>query len=317
MDEVAPRKLGGYALLLRLVIAAAIVGLVVVYAREIDWAMIGRAIAAASIPLLVLSALGNLPLVWLKAARMKLLVDGQVGTVRLMGMYVASYAADNMVMSQAGIALRVALLRRDGVPVATGIAVQALEKLLEGIGLALLAVPLLATVELDARLATTLQRALIIGAAAFALVALVVLANRRDLKIFRRIADTARQLRDWRALLGLTMAAWVVEIAIVWVTFWAMHVPVTSLAMPTLVLVAVSLAALIPGLPGNMGSFEIAGVLALHTFGIGDETALSFVLVYHALHTIPVTVIGVLVGQYAQWGSIKKPHVAKAGPTRN
>jgi uncharacterized membrane protein YbhN (UPF0104 family) len=312
MEEVAPRKLGGYALLLRLAIAAAIVVLVVVYAREIDWAMIGRVIAAASIPLLVLSALGNLPLVWLKAARMRLLVDGQVGTLRLMGMYVASYAADNMVMSQAGIALRVALLRRDGVPVATGIAVQALEKLLEGIGLALLAVPLLATVELDAQLATTLQRALIIGAAAFALVALVVLANRRDLKIFRRIADTARQLRDVRRaarLLALTMAAWVVEIAIVWVTFWAMHVPVTSLAMPTLVLVAVSLAALIPGLPGNAGSFEIAGVLALHTFGITDEAALSFVLVYHALHTIPVTIIGVIAGQYAT--------VAKAGPTRN
>ncbi len=315
MDDVAettPRRLGGYALLLRLVIAAVIVVFVVVYAREIDWAMIARAVAAASIPLLVLSALGNLPLVWLKAVRMTLLVDRQVGVVRLMGMYVASYAADNMVMSQAGLALRVALLRRDGVPVATGIAVQALEKLLEGIGLALLAVPLLATVELDARLATTLQRALIIGAGAFALVALVVLANRRDLKIFRRIADTARQLRDVRRaawLLALTMATWAVEVAMVWMTFWAMHVPVTSIAMPTLVLVAVSLAALIPGLPGNAGSFEIAGVLALGTFGISDEAALSIVLVYHALHTIPVTIVGVLVGQIA--------HVAKAGPPRN
>ncbi|MGE5185942.1 MAG: lysylphosphatidylglycerol synthase transmembrane domain-containing protein [Acidobacteriota bacterium] len=296
----------------RVLVIAAIAVLLALYVRHLDWHAIRTSTADAGIALLVLGTLGNAPLIWLKAVRLRALVGGKLGTGKLCGFYVASYAADNLLMSQAGVGLRVALLRREGLPLATAITVQALEKLLEGIGLALLAVPLLATVELDPRLVTTIRWGLVIGGAAFALVAAFVLVNRRDLKIFQRIADTARLLRDpalAARVLALTMAAWAVEVAIVWATLAALHLPVASIATPVLVLVAVNLAALVPGLPANVGSFEMAAVLALASCGVTREPALAFAIVYHALHTIPVTIIGVLVGQFA--------HVAKAGPPRN
>lgn len=296
----------------RIAVIALVAVLCVVFVRHVDWHLLASATAGASIPLLVLGVLGNVPLIWLKALRMRALVAGKIGTARLSGFYVASYAADNLLMSQAGLGLRVALLRREGLPLANAITVQALEKLLEGIGLALLAVPLLATTELDPRLAGTIRWGLIIGGAALALVVGFVIVNRRDLKIFQRIAETAKLLRDpalATRVLVLTMAAWAVEVAIVWVTLVALNLPVASVATPVLVLVAVSLAALVPGLPANVGSFEFAAIVALASSGIASEPALAFAMVYHASHTIPVTIVGVLVGHFA--------HLAKAGPPRN
>jgi uncharacterized membrane protein YbhN (UPF0104 family) len=52
------------------------------------------------------------------------------------------------------------------------------------------------------------------------------------------------------------------------------------------------MAALVPGLPANLGTFEVSCTLALRAFGVAPAAALSFALVYHALHTIPVTVLG-------------------------
>src|SRR5215831_17940762 len=107
---------------------------------------------------------GLLPLIWLKAVRLRLLIGGRVGAGKLMGFFVASYAADNLVMSQAGLGLRVALLRREGVALASAVAVQGLEKLLEGIGMAVIALPLLATPDLAPWLASAIRWCLIIGA---------------------------------------------------------------------------------------------------------------------------------------------------------
>src|SRR5438552_15012742 len=111
------RRVAGF--LLRLALVGAIVALGVRFARGLDGKAILAALSGASLPLLALSALGNAPLVWTKARRMRLLLDGKVATGRLMALYFASYAADNLVMSQAGLGLRVGWLRVLGVPLAT------------------------------------------------------------------------------------------------------------------------------------------------------------------------------------------------------
>ena len=104
-----------------------------------------------------------MPLIWLKARRMRVLTGDTIGTGRLMQMYVASYAADNLVMSQAGLGVRVAMLVRDGVALAVAVTVQVVEKVVEGIGLAIVALPLLASDDLDTALRTTLRLCLAIG----------------------------------------------------------------------------------------------------------------------------------------------------------
>jgi uncharacterized membrane protein YbhN (UPF0104 family) len=302
METVEPevRKLP-WGMLLRVGIAAIIIAFVVFYVRQLDWTAIVNSARDANIFLLALGVLGNVPLIWLKSMRLRLLVGGRVPTARLMGFYVASYAADNLVMSQAGLGLRVALLAREDIPVASAVAVQGLEKLLEGVGLALLALPLLAAPDLAPWLASAIHWCLIIGGAAMVALVVLVMLSRKEIRALRQLRDTLGLLRDKRLALrvgALTVTAWIVEVAMVAATLAAVHLP-ADLTTSVVVLVAVNVAALVPGLPANFGSFEMAGVLALGTFGVASEPALGFVILYHASHTIPVTLLGLLGFQRA------------------
>ena len=78
----------------------------------------------------------------------------------------------------------------------------------------------------------------------------------------------------------------------------ALHLDVPALPAAALVLLAVNMAALVPGLPGNAGTFEMSCALALAAVGLGSASALSFALVYHAAHTIPVTIAGVILQRW-------------------
>ncbi len=59
-------------------------------------------------------------------------------------------------------------------------------------------------------------------------------------------------------------------------------------------LTAFNVATAVPA-PGNAGSFEAGGTLALIAFGIPKETALAFIFLYHLTQVIPGFVGGVLV----------------------
>lgn len=279
---------------LRILVAVAMLALIGVYVSQLDWAAIGGYARDASIPLLVLATLGNLPLIWLKARRLRVLVGDTLPTRRLMQIYVASYAADNLVMSQAGLGVRVALLARDGVAVASAVTTQVVEKVLEGIGLAVIAVPLLGADDLDGSLRTTLRICLVIGAVGAAVLVGLALVRTREHRVFRRVAEVAAVLRDPRLtgrVVALTLAAWLVEYGMVVASLAAVGLDIDPL-VPAVVLLAVNLAALIPGLPANIGPFEMACVLALGATGVGRDHALGFAILYHALHTLPVTLAG-------------------------
>jgi hypothetical protein len=59
-------------------------------------------------------------------------------------------------------------------------------------------------------------------------------------------------------------------------------------------LTAFNLATAVPS-PGNAGSFEAGGTLALIAFGVPKETALAFIFLYHLTQVVPGFVGGVLV----------------------
>jgi len=59
-------------------------------------------------------------------------------------------------------------------------------------------------------------------------------------------------------------------------------------------LTAFNVATAVPA-PGNAGSFEAGGTLALIAFGIPKETALAFIFLYHMTQVVPGFVGGVLV----------------------
>jgi hypothetical protein len=59
-------------------------------------------------------------------------------------------------------------------------------------------------------------------------------------------------------------------------------------------LTAFNVATAVPS-PGNAGSFEAGGTLALTAFGIPKETALAFIFVYHLTQVLPGFAGGVLI----------------------
>jgi uncharacterized membrane protein YbhN (UPF0104 family) len=60
------------------------------------------------------------------------------------------------------------------------------------------------------------------------------------------------------------------------------------------VLTAFNVATTVPS-PGNAGSFEAGGTLALTSFGVPKEVALAFIFVYHLTQVVPGFVGGILV----------------------
>lgn len=284
---------------LRRLVRIAILAVVIVLSARFLAAQDGGALLArlrAADPWLLLAAAAcNAPLVVLKAARAQLLLRpvAALGVGRISEYYLASYAADNLLMSQAGVAVRVALLRRAGVPVAAAAALQALEKGIEGAGLLAL-LPLAPLGVSGAPLVRQPGLLLASGVALAALAALLIRLAARRYPWIEPITQIAAPLRRPRGALGcalLTLVAWATEVAMVLLTLRALHLP-AALPACALVVIAVSVAALVPGLPANVGTFEAAAVVALGSAGVARIPSLGFALVYHALHTIPVTVVG-------------------------
>jgi uncharacterized membrane protein YbhN (UPF0104 family) len=306
---VNKRRLAGFAL--RIVLVCAIVALAVRYARGLDAHAIGAALTHANPWLLLLSALGNAPLVWCKARRMRTLLAMSVPSPRLMALYVTSYAADNLVMSQAGLGLRVAFFRFNGVSLATAASAQAIEKALEAIGLGLVAGPFL---WLPGKLGW-LRGPVVwvtVGASVGLLIFLIALPRIGN-RFVQNLAGGAAALKrpgPSLEIAALTFVAWIIEAVMVIAVLQAMHLDVPLWHATALILLAVNMAALVPGLPANVGTFEVSCSLALGAVGAHPAEALSFALVYHALHTVPVTLVGLGVQRWVRTPSVE-PSVEK------
>jgi uncharacterized membrane protein YbhN (UPF0104 family) len=296
-------------LAVRLLVGAAVVLLGWRFVRRLDLGALVEELRRAELPLIALATLLQVPFVWSKARRTRLLLlpVRPLPTLRLANLFVASFAADNLFMSQAGVALRIGVLRRYGIPLVTAAGEQAIEKVMEGVSLLAL-VPLAPLGALGPSTPSLLRHPLTIVLVVLASVALLValaLGARRHARAgapgwLGRLARAAVALRDPLVAVEcalLSALAWAVQIAMVALALAALHLP-HDLSTSALVVVAFNLAALIPGLPANTGTFEAAVVLALSSMGIAQVPALGFALMIHAINTIPVTLAG-FPGLYA------------------
>jgi peptidoglycan/xylan/chitin deacetylase (PgdA/CDA1 family)/uncharacterized membrane protein YbhN (UPF0104 family) len=87
------------------------------------------------------------------------------------------------------------------------------------------------------------------------------------------------------------LVGWVLEVAIGMFTLDAFGLPITVEA-GVLIMLATTLSAAASISPGNAGAFELAVVLALGPLGIHSEPALAFAIGYHAVHLVPVAIVG-------------------------
>ncbi len=295
---------------------AGFAGLLYFYVRTLDGAAILAVLRGAKGGWLALAVGCNFVLVLLKGQRLLILLrdvptrDPRLSGLRLSGFYLAGYAADNLLFGQAGIGLRVFLLRGAGVKVATAIGSQVLDKILEAAGLGVLwglswavtgqgGLPKMSS--LPSRVGPTAGPRWVVGAGAALLGGVGVLAWRRSGRfrgtvgaVVKRALVAARPLRSPRAaakVAALTLLCWGVELLMVrWVV--AGLGATLSVEQGVLVLVLGALALLIPGLPANIGPFEAAVTVGLGAAGLPAVKALPAAVLYHLIHTVPATLLG-------------------------
>lgn len=98
---------------------------------------------------------------------------------------------------------------------------------------------------------------------------------------------------SWWALTALTLFIWGLVGVSLNLTLQALSL---SLDLRSLVLLGVllNLGALIPALPGQIGTYQLIAIWVLGGFGIEKEAALSFAVAHHALWYVPSTLMGVV-----------------------
>jgi uncharacterized membrane protein YbhN (UPF0104 family) len=96
------------------------------------------------------------------------------------------------------------------------------------------------------------------------------------------------------AMVALSLAGWLSELAIIMIGLHAFGLPSTA-GTALLALLGIQLAIALPGPPANVGTFEAGVVAGLRLAGVSVEKALLFGLGYHLVMTVPVALAGAAV----------------------
>jgi uncharacterized protein (TIRG00374 family) len=120
-------------------------------------------------------------------------------------------------------------------------------------------------------------------------------------KVVNRIVDLLEGIRHGMASLaspGLlagvvfwSLVHWMLNAAALWVTFAAFGIPVGyqgALVLQGILAIGIS----VQLTPGFVGQFEAAVVAGLALYGISNEVASSYALVYHGATFLPITLAG-------------------------
>jgi peptidoglycan/xylan/chitin deacetylase (PgdA/CDA1 family)/uncharacterized membrane protein YbhN (UPF0104 family) len=267
---------------------------------HVDLRAVGASLAGAHPGLLALAAGANLVSLATHAGRWRTVTLVPGGRVRYRDAWVAilsGFAAGLVLPGRGGDLVRSHLLaRRSGVSTAAVVAAAALDYLV-GIVSFVLA---LGAVAVASPLPGWGLRALVACAtlAGAALVAAWLLRPRRDAPepegFVARLRAGLAALHDGKALaagVGWGLAGWVAEGAIAFFTLAALGLPATPV-MAALVVLAASAAAAVGVSPGNAGTFELATAVTLAGAGVPSGDALAFALAFHAVHVVPVAILG-------------------------
>jgi uncharacterized membrane protein YbhN (UPF0104 family) len=293
--KISPRV----QLALRIVAAAIVVAACVYFVRHLDLPAFGRALADASLPLVVAAAAINFFHIGLRSLRFRQLL-APVAKIRFWSIYhycLASAAASNLLPARAGEALRVWLLKsRHGVSATTSVAAALLEKGFDLVALLALAAPLPLLLP---SLPPSVSRAVMILAAITLAVAVAVFFISRIGKNspgsladrFARGTAVVRRPADLAVAIALSLASWLTDAGEIVLILWAVHANVPP-AAALLILLTLNVALAIPSTPAQIGAFEIGAVLALKLLGVDEPRAFAFAIIYHVMQALPVTLAG-------------------------
>jgi uncharacterized membrane protein YbhN (UPF0104 family) len=270
----------------------------IVIGRHVDRHALFAALRAAQPAWLALAtALGVIriasrAIIW----RVSLHVEPPVPLGRLVRYTMAAVSASLVTPARAGEALRLWLLRQEhGVPLRVSIGVALGEKVLDGLALLVLVLPLPWLVPvLPGWVAHTIE--------VLALVTVPGLAI--GWWIARRRVDAGRiglffaQIRILREPGTLALAflvclgGWCLDLLALHATMRAVGLH-QGLGPATFVLLVVNVALLVPSTPGNLGTLEAAAVVAMQVLHVERPQAVAVAILYHAAQIGPLVVFAI------------------------
>ncbi len=277
--------------------------LAVLAARKLDPAELGRTFAEADPAILAAAAGANLLALVMQAGRWLAIVHPIEPRARPRDAFftlVAGYAVGLVVPARASDLARAHLMaRRSGASTVTLTATAVVDHLLGSVALC----GVLGLMAAFSGLPLWLRSAGIIAfaGAGAALLALWLLRPRGELPPRGGVGGVVQRLRQGLVAVGrpralalswaFALGGWSAEGLIGWLTLRAFGLPATMEAT-LLVVLATTLSSAASVSPGNAGAFELACVVALATLGVPREPALAFAIGYHAVHLVPVALLG-------------------------
>jgi uncharacterized protein (TIRG00374 family) len=283
--------------------------------RGVEWRRVGEIIGGADWFFLLLAA-GTMCLTFfLRALRWRIVLNAKA-RLPLRGVFSANmlgYLGNNFLPARAGEVLRSVLISRISSLSKTYVLTTAIsERLLDVVALVLWSSLILITVESKPAWMAQLSRVTALGAAAGALI-IVILPHTGvwlERLLVRFPAPERLRLRllgfGREVLLGVAafhnvprLLYFVVCTAMIWLTdavglvflAWALDLDV-SLSVAVLLLTGIGLASSLPSTPGYVGVHQFVSVTVLAGFGVVREAALAYSVVLQVTGYIVICVLG-------------------------
>jgi hypothetical protein len=285
-------------------------GLAVIFIiQQVDAALFVDSMREANfwylLPCVVLLLLGLVA----RAIRWRVLLSGRLPLLRTFSIMNVAYLVNGVLPLRIGEVARIYLASRvdEPVPAPHTASTIIVERLLDLLAVVLMVLLALSMGPVPPRLQTASGFAAVAAVAGFGV--LLVLAGRRSLaeRVFRGVLRMIPVLRRWdvledwfeqflnglmpltrpRALFSVvfwTVIGWLFSIAAGYVLMFAFF-PEGSLAATMLYIAAAAFAIALPAVPGNVGTYEAAILLALQAMGYDPSgTALAFAVMVHAVN---------------------------------
>lgn len=304
---------------IRLILTLAIIVLLVMFARTVNWTRAWNAIISASPWLLLAAIAANLLSLVFRAVRWWVLLRavGNVSLYRALAATVAGAGLNNVLVAQGGEAARVVFITRaSGIPAPRVIATAALDRLFDPIGFLVL----LGWGTFAFELPPDLQRFRVptMITLAVVVVLLIWLGMSARTATPDHIPERRAAPRGWRAkvrawlvefggsmrdlatgpriiaVVLLTLAAWVAQLITFALAAEAAHVHM-PLPGHLAALLATNVSLIIRATPGNVGFFQFAYALVAGEFGVRKADAIAVSVLIQALQIIPITILGVAI----------------------
>ena len=304
-------------------------GLLIMAFWEVNFTELADIVMATDLRILVVVVFLNYSVIGIKGLRWKEII-GTTHRVAWVEVTLASfigYMASCILPARGGEVVRVLVLgRRTGMSRTMLAGALAVDHIVEGAGMVLimLSLPFLLSTPVWMRTATSVVGGVTIAAAIIGW--LFIGAHHVDAVKWLpaswrpRVTATAAKLSEGLATLrnvprlvyvmAIALVLWAVQAALLALCLYATGLSL-SFAQVIFVLMAINVAALIPGAPASVGPFEFAAVLSLGSLGISKTPALTAALLYHAVQVFPTIVAGLaalpLAGMRFRDLSLAKP----------